>query len=88
MEPPEAAKRQQALYDELAVTVEPAEKDRIINEILGIAAEEFWIFGLTKYYKGYGIVKNNFKNVPDTVWQWHVSAAPAQTNPEQYYIEQ
>ncbi len=88
VEPPEAAQRQQALYDELAVTVESAEQDRIMNEILDIAAEQFWIFGLTKYYKGYGIVKNNFKNVPDTVWQWHVSAAPAQTNPEQYYIEQ
>ena len=87
-EPPPAAVEQQRLYEELQVTVEPAEQDRIMNAILDIAAENFWVMGVTKYYQGYGIVKNNFKNVPDTVWQWHVSAAPAQTNPEQYYIEQ
>ncbi len=88
VEPPPAAAEQQRLFEELAITVEPAEQDRIMNALLDIAAEEFWIFGVTKYYKGYGIVRNNFKNVPDTLWQWHVSAAPAQTNPEQYYIEQ
>ena len=88
VEPPPAGQEQQRLYEELQVTVDPAEQDRIMNAILDIAAEEFWVFGVTKYYRGYGIVKNNFKNVPDTVWQWHVSAAPAQTNPEQYYIEQ
>ena len=88
MEPPPAAVEQQLLYEELQVTVDAAEQDRIMNAILDIAAENFWVFGVTKYYKGYGIVKNNFKNVPETLWQWHVSAAPAQTNPEQYYIEQ
>ncbi len=87
-EPPEAAKLQQALYDELQVTVDPARQDEIINEIMDIAAEEFWVMGITKYYKGYGIVKNNFHNVPETLWQWHVSSAPAQTRPEQYFIEQ
>ena len=87
-EPPEAAKKQQALYDELQVTIDPARQDEIMQEILEIAIEEFWVMGITKYYKGYGIVRNNFKNVPDTLWQWHVSASPAQTNPEQYYIEQ
>lgn len=88
IEPPPAAVEQQQLYEQLQITVDSAEQDRIMNAILDIAAENFWVMGVTKYYKGYGIVKNNFKNVPDTVWQWHVSAAPAQTNPEQYYIEQ
>lgn len=88
VEPPAAAQEQQRLYEELAITVDQAEQDRLMTAILDIAAEEFWVFGVTKYYKGYGIVRNNFKNVPETVWQWHVSAAPAQTNPEQYYIEQ
>lgn len=87
-EPPAAARRQQELYDELQITVDATRQDEIMNEILEIAAEQFWVMGITKYYKGYGIVRNSFKNVPEVVWQWHVSAAPAQTNPEQYYIEQ
>lgn len=87
-EPPPAAKRQQELYDELQITVDPARQDEIMTEILQIATEQFWVMGITKYYQGYGIVRNNFKNVPATMWQWHVSNSPAQTNPEQYYIEQ
>ncbi|MEM7132720.1 MAG: ABC transporter substrate-binding protein [Chloroflexota bacterium] len=87
-EPPEAAQKQQELFEQLQVTVGDEAQAAIMTEILDIAAEEFWVMGITKYYKGYGIVKNNFKNVPETVWQWHVSSAPAQTNPEQYYIEQ
>ncbi len=87
-EPPEAAKRQQELYNELQVTVDPARQDEIMREILDIATEQFWVMGITKYYKGYGIVKNNFHNVPETVWQWHVSSSPAQTRPEQYFIEE
>ncbi len=60
-----------------------------MRQILDIAAEQFWCIGTTRYYKAYGIVKNNFKNVPaDGVWQWHICNAPAQTMPEQYYIEQ
>lgn len=86
-EPPDAAKRQQALYDELGITVDPARQAEIVTEIVDIAAEQFWVMGITKYYKGYGIVKDNFHNVPETLWQWHVSSAPAQTRPEQYFIQ-
>ncbi|MCL4833516.1 MAG: ABC transporter substrate-binding protein [Caldilineaceae bacterium] len=86
-EPSEPARRQQALYDELQVTVDPARQDAIMTEILDIATEQFWVMGITKYYKGYGIIKNNFYNVPESVWQWHVSSAPAQTRPEQYFIQ-
>jgi peptide/nickel transport system substrate-binding protein len=85
-EPPEAAKQQYALYEELQVTVDAARQAEIVRELLDIAAEQFWAIGITRYYQAYGIIKNNFHNVPETLWQWHVSASPAQTNPEQYYM--
>ncbi|MBI2940659.1 MAG: ABC transporter substrate-binding protein [Chloroflexi bacterium] len=87
VEPPPAAKKQQQLYDQLTETVDAAKQKAIVKEILDIGAEEFWCMGITKYYKGWGIVKNNFKNLPKEVWQWHLSNSPAQTNPEQYYFQ-
>ncbi|MBI1296269.1 ABC transporter substrate-binding protein [bacterium] len=86
-EPPPAAKEQQALYDQIQVTVDEAKRNELIQQILDIGAEQFWAIGITKYYAGYGIVRNNFKNVPGEIWQWHISSAPAQTHPEQYYME-
>ena len=88
-EPPKAAKEQQRLYR--LIESEPAlEKQKdLMKQILDIAAEQYWCIGTTRYYNAYGIVKNNFKNVPaEGVWQWHICNAPAQTMPEQYYIEQ
>ncbi|MBX2999665.1 MAG: ABC transporter substrate-binding protein [Caldilineaceae bacterium] len=86
-EPPPAAKQQQAIYDQIQVTVDEAERNALIQEMLDIGADQFWAIGITKYYAGYGIIKNNFKNVPEEIWQWHISNAPAQTHPEQYFIE-
>ncbi len=85
-EPPEPAKQQQALYDQLLVTADPDQQHELMRQILDIAAEQFWAIGITKYYAGYGIVKNNFRNVPESIWQWHISNSPAQTHPEQYFF--
>jgi len=86
-EPPEAAKEQQRLYNEIEAQPDLDKQKELMKQILDIGAEQFWCIGTTRYYHGYGIVKNNFKNVPAEVYQWHVSSAPAQTNPEQYYFE-
>ncbi|NLD74380.1 MAG: ABC transporter substrate-binding protein [Chloroflexi bacterium] len=88
-EPPEAAKEQQRLYREIEAEPDPEKQKALMKQILDIAQEQFWCIGTTRYYNAYGIVKNNFKNVPaEGVWQWHICNAPAQTMPEQYYIEQ
>ena len=36
---------------------------------------------------GYGIAKNNFKNVPTTMPNAWLYPTPAPTNPAQYYFE-
>lgn len=67
-EPPEAAKRQMELYRRLEQTVDEDEQTRIFQEILDIAAEEFWVMGIAKFPPGYGIVRNDFHNVPEVMW--------------------
>jgi len=86
-EPPEPARRQQELYDQIKVTPDFEEQKALMREILDIAADQFWCMNITRYYQAYGIVKNSFYNVPERMWEWHVSNAPGQTYPEQYFIE-
>lgn len=85
-EPPEAPKRQMELYDQLLATAEPEAQKDLMREILTIAKEEFYTIGISLWADGYGIVKNDFHNVPETV----VVGAypnPVGTNPCQYYKE-
>jgi ABC-type transport system substrate-binding protein len=86
-EPPEAARRQMELYDQLTATPDESEQGELMRQILDIAAEEFWVIGTNQRPKGYGIVKNDFHNVPQQMPTVGNSFPdPAPTNPEQYFI--
>jgi peptide/nickel transport system substrate-binding protein len=85
-EPPEAMKRQMELYDQLKATGDLDQQIELMNEIIEIAAEEFWVMGISYMGEGYGVVHNNFHNVLDPMpyaWQY---PDPAPTRPEQYFI--
>ena len=59
----------------------------VMKEILAIAKDQFYVIGISASPPGYGIVKNNFHNVPESMigsWQY---PDPAPTNPEQFWIE-
>ena len=85
MKPPAAARRQMQLYDELHATLDEDEQARIMGEILDIAQEEFYVIGTSLPPESYGIVKNNFHNVPD-MYDAALYPQPGPTNPEQYFI--
>ncbi len=87
-EPLPPAKRQIELYQTIQATASEEEKEKMMKEILQIAADEFWVIGICSTTPGYGIVKNNFMNVPLEMFSWWPCRNPAQTNPEQYYMEE
>jgi peptide/nickel transport system substrate-binding protein len=87
VEPPDPAKRQIELYQQIEATADPEAQQQMMKEILQIAADQFWVIGMSSPTPGYGIVKDNFKNVPEAMYSWWPARNPAQTNPEQYYIE-
>lgn len=87
-EPPAPTKRQMELYDQIKATGDAAEQEALMKEILQIAADEFYALGISLPAPGYGIVKNNFKNVPPSFPNAWLYPHPAPTNPEQYYIVQ
>jgi peptide/nickel transport system substrate-binding protein len=85
-EPPAAVQQQMELHDQLTRTSDPAEQERLMREILAIAADEFYTIGVSLPTNTYGIVKNNFRNVPAVMPNAFVYPNPAPTNPSQYFI--
>jgi peptide/nickel transport system substrate-binding protein len=86
--PPEAVQQQMALYNQVKATGDPDEQNALFNQLLDIAAEQFYEIGTSLPSDGYGIVKNNFYNVPAVMPAAWSYPHPAPTNPEQYFLEQ
>jgi len=86
-EPPEAAKQQMDLYDQVKATADAEKQNELFAQILDIAQQQFWAMGIVLPINGYAIVKNNFMNVPDVFPEAYVYMTPGPTNPQQYYFE-
>ncbi|XAZ22593.1 ABC transporter substrate-binding protein [Sinorhizobium sp. B11] len=84
-EPPEETKKQLELYDKLKATSDPAGQQEIMKQILQGAAENFYVFGISQPPDGYGVVKNNMKNITKTMPNSFGWPTPAPTMPEQFY---
>ncbi len=87
-EPPDVVKQQMELYDQIKATGDLDRQNELMREIIEIAKDQFYVIGISSSPPGYGVVKNNFKNVPMSMpgsWQY---PTPAPTNPEQYWIDQ
>ncbi|MBN1935247.1 MAG: ABC transporter substrate-binding protein [Anaerolineae bacterium] len=87
VEPPEAAKKQMALYDQLKTTPGTEAQYELMKEILQIAQEQFWVMGTFRGGPGYEICKNKFRNVPDPNLGSWLYPNPGPQNPCQYYWE-
>jgi ABC-type transport system substrate-binding protein len=86
-EPPEAARRQMEIYDEIGVTVDAAKRRELFMEILQIAADEFWVIGTVLPVGTYGVKRNDFHNVPKSMiasWRY---PTPGPSSPEQYFVD-
>ncbi|MGH3487923.1 MAG: ABC transporter substrate-binding protein [Actinopolymorphaceae bacterium] len=81
-----AARQQLALYDEIKRTPDEAARRTLMKRILDIAAETFWAIGISLPVGGYGVVKDDFHNVPASMPDSFIYPTPGPTNPEQYFI--
>lgn len=67
------ARRSVSLFDEARSTADLAKRGEKMKEIFDIAAEEFETIGLCLAVGGFGIIRNNLRNVPETEpdsWTW------------------
>ncbi|MET9020820.1 ABC transporter substrate-binding protein [Actinopolymorpha sp. NPDC004070] len=84
-EPPPETRRQMELYRKLIDTIDQQEQKALYKQILQIAKEQFYCIGCVRIPNSYGIVKNNFHNVPAKMPEASIMATPALSNPEQWY---
>jgi peptide/nickel transport system substrate-binding protein len=86
-EPPADVQLQMELYDRLRATADEELQDELFREILQIAADGFFVMGVNLDPPLYGIVKNDFRNVPESMPSAWLYPRPGPTNPEQYFID-
>jgi peptide/nickel transport system substrate-binding protein len=85
IEPPELTKQQMALYDQLRATADAAGQAVIMKQILQMAADAFYVFGVSQPPDGYGVVKNRLRNVTKVMLGSFGWPTPAPTMPEQFF---
>ncbi|MDL2228627.1 ABC transporter substrate-binding protein [Treponema sp. OttesenSCG-928-L16] len=86
-EPPEQVKKSMELYNQIKATGDTAQQVKLMQQILDIAADQFYTVGILWAGEGYGIVKNNFRNAPPTMpWSWEYPH-PAPENPPTFFID-
>ena len=81
----EIALRQIELWKQLSQTVDTDARAEIINEILDLAADAFWLIGISTPAPLYGVVRNDFCNVPARMWDSWEYPHPGPTNPFTYF---
>jgi peptide/nickel transport system substrate-binding protein len=86
-EPPAQVKESMELYNRIKQTGDTEEQVRLMQQILEIAADQFYTIGILWDADGYGIVKNNFKNAPPVMpFSWEYPH-PGPENPSQFYFD-
>lgn len=83
--PPPSTLRQMELYWQLIKTPTLEGRKQLFRQILQIAKEQFYAIGTIRTPDSYGIVKNDFHNVPKKLPESHIFNTPATGNPETWY---
>ena len=86
-EPPAPVKAQMRLYDQIKMTIDQDDVVELMDQILTIAEEEFYVMGICGNEEFYMLVRSNFHNVPRTMPKSFSYPTPAPTNPCQYFID-
>jgi peptide/nickel transport system substrate-binding protein len=85
-EPPESVKRQMELVDEINATADPDKQREMMTEILELATEQFYRIGISLDMGQFGVVKNNYYNVPSAMPESWNYPEPVPTNTSTYWI--
>ncbi|MCO5731152.1 ABC transporter substrate-binding protein [Rhizobium sp. SSA_523] len=72
-EPPESQKKRFKLFDEARSTADIDKRGAIMKQLFDLAADEFETVGICLAVGGFGIIRNNLRNVPEKEpdsWSW------------------
>jgi peptide/nickel transport system substrate-binding protein len=86
--PPIVVQQQMTRYDQIRTTADQTKQYALMSEILDIAADQFYVIGISTPPLRYGILRTGFANVPNFIPHSWTYPHPAPTNPCQYFIEE
>jgi peptide/nickel transport system substrate-binding protein len=86
-EPPIEVQNQYALHDQIK-GASPADLPALAQKFFDDASENLWFIGTVGVLPHVGIVKNNFRNVPEQAVSDWLQQTPGNTNVEQYFKRQ
>ena len=86
-EPPQYLKDMMTLYDEYKTTVDRDEQTRIAKELLRKNAEEVFVIGTVGLTPNVVVVKNDFRNVPETFTTDWIYMAPGTLEPCHFFFD-
>ncbi|MGI6208233.1 MAG: ABC transporter substrate-binding protein [Anaerolineae bacterium] len=86
-EPPEEVKQQYALYDQIRGAA-PDALPALAEAFFDNASVNLWNIGTVGVLPHVGVVKNNFRNVPEEAVSDWLLLTPGNTNVEQYFFRQ
>jgi peptide/nickel transport system substrate-binding protein len=89
-EPPPEVLQAYEIYEACKTARSEEELEQYSTELFALNAEEIWFIGVVGLLPHIGVVKNNFRNVPDgpeNVSDW-LCLSPGNTTVEQYFIEE
>jgi peptide/nickel transport system substrate-binding protein len=87
-EPPEEVKHQYELWDKCKGATSKEERDKYAEEFFDNASGQLWYIGIVGGLPHVGIVKKNFRNVPEEAISDWLQLTPGNTATEQYFIRQ
>lgn len=85
-EPPAAAKKQMDLYREILKSADITKQNELMQQLLDIAADQFYAIGISTPGPLYSAVKNNVHNVYPRPFAW-TYPSPVASNTEQYFFD-
>lgn len=83
-EPPPSVRRQFDLWAQVNATTDQARRVGLMQEIIAIARDNFFVMGVSAPRMQYGIVSNRMRNVPAQMEGSYWFAYPGPTNPPTY----
>ena len=86
-EPPAAAKEQMQIYDKVKRESDPAKRAVLMKQIMEIAADQFYVIGISTAPNLYAVTKNNFRNVAPHFSSW-MYPSPGPVDPSQFFFKQ
>jgi len=87
-EPPADVIEQKELYDQVKATADPDKQAEFMNQIIDIAIDRFWTIGISLDTGQFGVVKNNYYNVPLAMPESWNYPDPFPTNTCTYWIKE